>query len=528
MQEKQKQYSVDPFEIVELFSRFINPETAYKEVLRFITEAFDADCGRIIMKDADSGTFTVQAVSMRFPKLHREFSSSIINTVIERKKAICIHNAVVDPQYNKSDSVSGKTFLSVISVPILDEEEPIGAIYLDRHDINKGEFNGEYHLGNIQLLAQKLLPILLMQQRLDQMNLDRTKLILKDLGIIAGDSKVMKSVYQKVQKYARSDLNLFIHGETGVGKEWLTRAVHRLSKRRHQPFVVVDCTQLTNETAEAELFGSVPGAFTGAVNKAGYFERADGGSIFLDEIGDLPIEVQGRLLRVLEKGNDNAMTFTRKGGNKNIMVNVRVISVTNRNLDDLVAQKSFREDLYFRLQQLQLHVPSLQERNEDIIPLALGFLDRIYLNNMGLSKDAQEALCEHTWQGNVRELKNCIERAIVEYGGEAPLTANMLFPDKTTKTVVTDPLIDSLNIENYKCNRHHLVLTTVKKCRSKAEAARRLGIHRTSVYNILNTVDCETVNKVLKHHQGNQNLAAQELEISVKTLSKILTSNRNK
>jgi putative PEP-CTERM system response regulator len=235
---------------------------------------------------------------------------------------------------------------------------------------------------------------------------------------IIGVSEKIKEVSELVQKVAKSDTTVLFLGESGTGKELFARAIHHLSNRSEAPYVTINCAAIPRELLENELFGSERGAFTGSVaRKMGKFEIANGGSIFLDEVGDLDIALQAKLLRVLQE-----KTFERLGGNKVISVDVRVIAASNTNLKESIVKKQFREDLYYRLSVFPITIPPLRERREDIPHLANYFVEK-YCKEMNkkskkFSQDALNLLDKYSWPGNVRELENTIERSIILCGGK--------------------------------------------------------------------------------------------------------------
>lgn len=225
-----------------------------------------------------------------------------------------------------------------------------------------------------------------------------------ELEEIVGESPVMLAFKHKLLKYARTDKTILLLGETGVGKDLAARVAHRLSPRSKGPFVAQNCAALPSSLAESELMGCVQGAFTGAVNRPGLLEAAQGGTLFLDEIGELGLDVQAKLLRVLDNGE-----FRRVGSLKLQRAEVRLIAATNRDLQDMVRQGLFREDLYYRLHGFTLRIPPLRERIDDIKLL----VHRLY-PQARLSDHAWQALRDHPWNGNVRELKALLEKALVE------------------------------------------------------------------------------------------------------------------
>jgi two-component system response regulator AtoC len=231
---------------------------------------------------------------------------------------------------------------------------------------------------------------------------------------LTGTSSVMIELKQEIERIARSDAKVLVTGESGVGKELVANAVHTQSPRGHRPFVAVNCAGLPETLLESELFGHVKGSFTGAYrDKPGKLELADEGTIFLDEIGEMTMRMQGLLLRFMETGELQKVGSDHTGGR----VDVRVIAATNRNLRDMVGQGAFREDLFYRLNVIHLTVPPLRERREDIPELVRYFLARFTKNNgylvNAVSPEAMKMLTEYAWPGNVRELENVIERCVV-------------------------------------------------------------------------------------------------------------------
>jgi len=253
-------------------------------------------------------------------------------------------------------------------------------------------------------------------QRENRMLLDRVQ---REYGFenLIGSGRAMQRVFETIQKVAETDLTVLVRGQSGTGKELVAQALHNRSNRRDKPFVAVNCAAISRELVESELFGHEKGAFTGAdARRQGRFEAADGGTIFLDEIGDMAPETQAKVLRVLQE-----RAFERVGGTKPIEVDVRVVAATHRNLEEEVEQGRFREDLYYRLKVVELELPPLRERTEDIPALALRFLEQV---NERLGREKQRIgegtlarLARHAWPGNVRELRNAIEQAAVLAGG---------------------------------------------------------------------------------------------------------------
>lgn len=235
-------------------------------------------------------------------------------------------------------------------------------------------------------------------------------------GII-GNSPKLNYALETAMRVAPTDLTVYIQGESGVGKESFSKIIHQLSARKHGPFIAINCGALPEGTINSELFGHEKGAFTGAVdNRKGYFETVNGGTIFLDEVGELPLETQSRLLRVLENGE-----FIRVGSSKVQKTDVRIITATNKELSTLVDEGKFREDLYYRLSTLPIHVPPLRERMGDIVLLFQKFVfdagEKYRTKEIELTPDAEQTLMNYRWPGNIRQLKNVAEQiAVLEHG----------------------------------------------------------------------------------------------------------------
>jgi DNA-binding NtrC family response regulator len=282
--------------------------------------------------------------------------------------------------------------------------------------------------------------MLLINRAVEQRRLMLENLILKEqfqraYGIpqIIGDSPAIQTVSQAIQRVAPTEATVLLTGESGTGKEVFSRAIHRLSSRRDKPFVTVNCAAIPHSLIENELFGHEKGSYTGAfTRKVGKFDVADQGTMFLDEIGELHISVQAKVLRVIEE-----QAFERIGGLETIHVNTRVVAATNRDLQDLVAKKEFREDLFFRLSVIPIHIPPLRERLSDVRLLAQFFVDKfskeLHRQELQLSPETIRALEEYPWPGNVRELQNTIERAVILSDGKTIHAEDLNFAFQSRK-----------------------------------------------------------------------------------------------
>ncbi|MBI3079465.1 MAG: sigma-54-dependent Fis family transcriptional regulator [Deltaproteobacteria bacterium] len=301
---------------------------------------------------------------------------------------------------------------------------------------------------------------------------------------VIGSSAAMQTVWDLVCQVAPSSANVLIHGESGTGKELIATAIHRLSPRRNKALVKVSCAALPETLLESELFGYERGAFTGAhTRKEGRFELADGGTLLLDEIGEVPLSLQVKLLRVLQDGR-----FERLGSVKTTQVDVRIIASTNKNLEEAIRQGTFREDLYYRLNVIGITLPGLRDRTEDIPLLAAHFIRLYGRKNQkeikGISEDALEQLCSYPWPGNVRELENVIERAVIlargSHIGVADLPPHISRQEARPRQLVIaigTPLEDAERL---------LIRETVRYCGGdKNTAAHLLGIASRTIYRKL-------------------------------------------
>lgn len=300
---------------------------------------------------------------------------------------------------------------------------------------------------------------------------------------ILGKSASMRQIYELIKNAAYSDAPVIVYGESGTGKELVTEAIHAESPRSAKPLVKVNCAALTESLLESELFGHVKGAFTGAyAHRQGRFEAAHSGYIFLDEIGDLPLSTQVKLLRVLED-----KVIERVGDNKPVQVDVRIITATNRNLQELVRQGSFRQDLYYRINVVPIHLPPLRQRPEDIPLLADHFFQRIKLKTgkplKGITPEAMEALTSYSWPGNIRELKSVFEYAFVACA-QGMIQPNHLLPQIFQSPIPQDSRAGAgdapVKDEQVK---QELVRALQQSGGNQSEAARILGVSRVTVWN---------------------------------------------
>jgi DNA-binding NtrC family response regulator len=351
---------------------------------------------------------------------------------------------------------------------------------------------------------------LLVKRAAQQQEMQRENLLLREeytarygFPRIVGEHASIREISQQIQKVAATDSTVLLLGESGTGKELFARAVHHLSQRREQPFVALNCAAIPEGLVENELFGHERGAFTGAgAKKVGKLDLAHRGTLFLDEIGELPLAIQAKLLRVLEERK-----FDRVGGTQLVEVDVRIVVATNRHLQKLVEDKSFREDLYFRISAVPLTIPALRDRGNDVLLLAQYFLEKFSREfqkpGLELSADAEDRLLSYRWPGNVRELQNTMERAVILSDGLTIRPDGLQLPiaKPNNGALPAGMLPEKFNWEGSleevtgRAVGHvekALLETTLRDCRwNKTKAAERLGVSPKTLLAKLRTAGLE-------------------------------------
>jgi DNA-binding NtrC family response regulator len=290
----------------------------------------------------------------------------------------------------------------------------------------------------------------------------------------------MQYLFELIANVSQTDAPVLIHGQSGTGKELVARAIHEESPRQKKPFIKVNCAALNENLLESELFGHEKGAYTGADRtRIGRFEAAHEGTIFLDEIGDIPLSTQVKLLRVLEEKE-----IERVGDHKSIPVDVRIISATNKDLEGMIGDGLFREDLFFRINVFPLSCPSLAERSEDIPLIVQNFIDRNRARAgkaiLGLTPEAMEALLAYSWPGNVRELRNAVEYAFVLCSGD--WIGKEHLPPKIAVGGKRAPTNHNAGSKSWEDERNHLIQTLRRVDGNQSEAARLLGVSRVTIW----------------------------------------------
>lgn len=405
-----------------IFSARINESPTLDGVKRNLVDAViklaGADSGFMLLI-RDEGAVEVDvardALGNDLPKVDAKLSDSIVSDVITRREPVLISDALEDSIFGESRSVVNFKLRSVIAVPIARGEELLGVLYLGC-DRMTSAFSREF-LDILQVFAAQAGLLVKNAMVMNTLREDNKRLEValekQAFGELVGGSTSMQGIFRAVARFAPADISALVIGETGTGKELIAREIHRRSSRAKGPFVAINVSAIPENLLEAELFGHVKGAFTGAIHdRRGKFAEADGGTLFLDEIGDMPLSLQAKLLRVLQE-----RSIEQVGSNKKQPIDIRVISATNRDLKELQAEGGFRADLYFRLNEVQVLLPPLRERGDDIILLAKYFLEKygvqMHRDIHRFTPRAAAAMKRYAWPGNVRELEAKIKKAVV-------------------------------------------------------------------------------------------------------------------
>jgi Nif-specific regulatory protein len=461
------------------FSKAVNShledqDEMLEEIMNAALKTLEAERGFIALVDENTKELACELVrsetgSELSEKL--EVSRTIVHKVLKEGVSIMTVNAQEDTQFEKAKSIRQYNIRSAICAPLLFREEILGVVYLDNRG-SVGSFSQDDQMFLIALCHQAGVALgnARLHRRVVQENvwLENT---LKPKFQILGEAEKMKRVFDIIKKVAPTNITVLVQGETGTGKELVAKAIHTLSPRREFAFVPVNCAAIPRELIESELFGHEKGAFTGATSaREGKFQSAHGGTIFLDEIGDMSLDLQAKVLRILEDRE-----FQRVGGNKSISVDVRIIAATNKDLAKAVEEGTFREDLFYRLNVVAVMLPPLKERKKDIIPLAEYFIaGRV----KKISSKAKRLLESYDWPGNVRELRNCVDRAVVLGDGKVIQPEDLPYTFRKGGQVIPAPLERLDHMEE-----DHIVRVLRYTNWNKSDAARILGITRQTLDN---------------------------------------------
>lgn len=434
MDQQQKTSFEALYEITRSINSILEPVVLLEKILETTMAHLNAERGSVLLVDEakERGFSVVAAKNFGSERSTDQFaaSSSVIQQVLSTGSPILTFDALSDERFESSTSIVAQKILSIICIPLRSNDRVSGAVYLDS-SVSRKAFTEESlkflavfgHLAAIAIEnAQRYSSLRAENERLRN-EVDVTRLF----TTMVGKSEAWKRVQGITKRVLDVDVAVLITGESGTGKELVARAIHDGGLRRGKPFVTVNCSAIPEQLMESELFGYMRGAFTGAsADKKGLVEVAQGGTLFLDEVADLPLQLQPKILRLLQEKE-----YRRVGDTKNRTANIRILAATNRDMREEVRSGRLREDLYFRLNVVEIHLPPLRERKEDIPLLAAYFVRRAadaYKRPVeGIHPDAMQTLLANQWSGNVREFQNIIERAVVLCGGNQLTKEDFMF-----------------------------------------------------------------------------------------------------
>ncbi|MGE0551334.1 MAG: sigma 54-interacting transcriptional regulator [Kofleriaceae bacterium] len=411
-----------------------------------------------------------------------QLSDSIIAKVVRSRKPVIVSDAMRDDEFAAAKSVMQLKVSSVICVPLLDRGRLLGLIYVGNDSIRDLFQQDTLRVLTVFASQASLIvanALLLNELRIDNQRLHERLEQYRFGEIVGSNSSPMQQVFRKVEKISATDISVLITGETGTGKELIAREIHNRSPRTGKPFVTINCGAIPGNLLESELFGHVKGAFTGAVaNKQGKFQAADGGTLFLDEVGEMPVELQVKLLRAIQE-----KVVFRVGDTRPETCDIRIVTATNRELEKEIVAGRFREDLYYRLNVVNVELPPLRARGDDVIVIARYLLSRYareYDSKVkGLSQNASVAIRKHNWPGNIRELENRIKKAIVL------CESTMIGPEDLGLTGDVLPQILTLADAKEKFQRDYINEVLALNNGNRTKTARDLGVDPRTVFRHL-------------------------------------------
>jgi transcriptional regulator with GAF, ATPase, and Fis domain len=461
------------------------PERLFKKLLEAVVALTRAEKGFIIVfRDGDRQLAASHNVTDESVDLSR-VSDTIIDEVARDRRGIIVSDAMADRKFGRARSVVDLKLSSVMCVPLSYRNDLLGVLYLG-NDAITGLFTAQ-DLELLQVWASQAslavhAALLLNELKSTNRNL-REQLRTRGQGGIVGSSRPMKAAHRMIRKVAPTDLSVLILGETGTGKELVAREIHRLANRSTKPLISINCGAIPENLLESELFGHKKGSFTGAVtDKVGKFEAANGGSLFLDEIGEMPMALQVKLLRVLQE-----RVIERVGELAPRPVDIRVISATNKDLEEEIREGRFREDLYYRLNEISIQLPPLRDRGEDTHELARFFLnkyaDQYGSKARGFTNDGVTAMLNYFWPGNVRQLESRVKKAVImsdrallnadDLGIMAGTKRNILPLDEATEDYKKVYIREALELNNW----------------NKAQTARDLGVDPRTIFRYIEKME---------------------------------------
>ncbi len=465
-------------------------EPLEKQVIESIFEVAPADRAAILLSEQGTEEWTSVFGWERHagPSHAVQVSRTIVSQVLSDGVAVLSNDLPAEESFSATASIMERRIRSVLAVPLEVFDRIMGVIYLDAS--NPAARFDENHLQLLTAIGSIAAAALDNARRMESLEQENRRLqdeIASEHNMV-GDSPRIREVYQFISRVAPRDITVLIFGESGTGKELVARAVHRTSSRANKPCVAINCAALAENLLESELFGHEKGAFTGAIaQKKGKLEIAEGGTVFLDEIGELAPLLQAKLLRVLQERE-----FERVGGTRTIKLDVRLITATNRDLEEEVKKGRFREDLFYRLNVVSLRMPALRERREDIALLAnyfaAKFAQRSNRHVLGVSPQARTFLGNYDWPGNVRELENAIERAVVLGSSDMILPEDL--PEAVLEKAESGGATTTAFHDALRESKKQLILNAFEQAQgSYTEAAKLLGLHPNYLHRLIRNLN---------------------------------------
>jgi transcriptional regulator with GAF, ATPase, and Fis domain len=466
------------------------------QLLDLIFEVVPAGRGAILLADREGHEFNSMFARMRQTGQSQlvKVSRTVARQVLEQGIAMLGSDVPGSSELRDVESLAASQVRSLLCVPLTVFQRVIGCIYLDSDSL--GSRLTEEHLQLVTAIAGISAVALENARRLQWLEQENERLTVEisQERSLVGEGARMKEVYQFLKRVAPTDSTVLIEGESGTGKELAARALHRNSPRAGKPFVAINCSAIPESLLESDLFGHERGAFTGAASlKKGRLEVADGGVVFLDEIGELALALQVKLLRVLQERE-----FERVGGTHPIKVDIRLIAATNCNLEQAMHDGKFRQDLYYRLAVLKITMPTLRDRRDDIPMLVRHFVQkhakRCKVKPRPISREALACLVNYDWPGNVRELENAIERALVLGASDVILPEDL--PESLLERTSPPEMTEAKYHAAVKELKKHLILDAVEQTQgSYADAARILGVHPNYLHRLIRNLELKEVLK---------------------------------
>ena len=478
------------FKISTVINSIQSAEALGRKLLELTFEAVPAERGAFLLVAENSDQFASVFGRDRVagPERPVQVSRTVVQRVLREGVAILANNRAEDQPFGTATSFIAGRIESVLCVPLVVYKKVLGAIYLDTKD-PQAQFE-EDHLQLMMAIAASAALSLKNVLQMEWLENENRRLE-SDIDIqhdMVGGSSRLREVHQFIAKVAPTDSSVLITGESGTGKELVARAIHRNSRRADKPFVAINCAALVDTLLESELFGHEKGAFTGAVaQKKGKLEVADGGTVFLDEMGELAPALQAKLLRFLQEHE-----FERVGGTRPIKVDIRLIAATNKDLGEAIQSGAFRQDLYYRLNVVSVAMPPLRERREDI-PLLANYFAMIFSEKskrkvIGISEEARARLLAYDWPGNIRELANAIERAVVLGSSDLILPEDL--PEAVLEMQPRTGIPASSYYEAIIEVKRQLILRALEQAKGNyIEAAKLLGMHVNYLHRLIKNLD---------------------------------------